>query len=211
MIGLEDLQWPVTYRFLTSSPYGFSSTELTLDMWRLIDRPEASKAAGPEIWKKSVALATSRSVRLELCEVMMWKLPTGPQIQDPGDRVGVQHLTPSHRDESLIIGMHASAQEARSTRRMAIFGFPRGWHEDGMLNEAGWDGGMLLGNVMGASFQHDAIGGGMQQLLHWTGVVPFSIDNIFGVAFRRVTSYSVCQYLGKAPDYELGLWPDHPL
>lgn len=211
MIRLDQLQWPVTYRFMTSSPHGFSSTELTLDMWRMIDRPEETKSAGPLIWERSVALATSRSVRLELVEVMMWKLPTGPQIVDPGDHVGRNALAPSDREHSLIIAMHDNVVDRRSTRRLAIFGFPRVWHRDGVLTSDGWDVGMQLGNVMGMSFSHDYIGGGFQQLHHWTGVEQFSLDNIFGVAFRRVTSWSVCQYVDKAPDYELGLWPDRPL
>lgn len=90
-------------------------------------------------------------------------------------------------------------------------GFPRNWGTDGMLNEAGWDESLRFAHVVAMGFSHDAISGGFQQLLHWTRVVPFDITNIFGVAFRKVTHWSVCQHLGKAPDYSLGLWPENPL
>lgn len=211
MISLADLQWPVTYRFLTSSPTGFSSTEFTLDMWRLIDRPVESKSIAPLIWARSVAYATSRSVRLELCEVMMWKLPTGPQIVSAGDNVGRNFLAPANRDKSLVVVSHTNHDDRYSSRRHAIMGFPRDWSTDGLLNDAGWDNALMYAHVLAMAFRHDEMGGGFQQLLHWTRVVPFDITNLFGVAFRRVTHWSVCHHVDKAPDYELGLWPDHPL
>lgn len=211
MISLESLQWPVTYRFLTSGPGGFSSTEFTLDMWRMIDRPDDTKAVAPLIWARSVAYATSHAVRLELCEVMMWKLPTGPQIVGAGDHVGHNMLTAGARDRSLILVSHDAVMDRFSSRRTAIHGFPRDWSTEGMLNEAGWTEGMRFGHVIAESFSHDTIGGGFQQLHHWTRVVPFDITNLFGVAFRRVNHWSICQHVGKAPDYELGLWPEHPL
>lgn len=180
-------------------------------MWRLIGKPDETKAIAPLIWKRSVAYATCQSSRLEICDVMIWKELTGPQIVDGQGLPGRNHLIAGAREDSLVIAAHTGHVDKYGTRRHILNGFPRDWHSGGQLNRAGWDNAMLLGNVLGMSFQHDAIGGGFQELLYWTNAVTPSVSNLFGVAFRRVTAYSVCEYLDRAPDFEVGLFPDNPL
>ena len=211
MVSLDDLQWPVSYRFITWAPGGFSSQEITVDMWRLIDRHDETLMAGELIWRRSIATAMVDSCRLELVEATIWKEVGVPGLCPVGGYTGHMSGMASHRDKSLVMAFHTNHADRWGTRRHYLHGIPRSWVADDVLSSEGWTGAMRLGHIYGMGLQHDSIGGGFQQLLHYTGVVPISPENILGVAFRRVTSYSVCQHVDKAPDLVLGLWPNNPL
>lgn len=211
MIALADLQWPVSYRFVTHDGDDFATQEITVDAWKLAGHLPETAAAGPLIWKESIATAMSSSVTLLFCEVMAWRGMAAPGIVAGGFARGHQFTAPAPRERSLVMGFHTGHGDRWGTRRHYLRGIPRGWSTDGLLNSAGWDGCMAYGHILCMGLQHDFISGGFQHLLHWTRVVPFAEENIWGVAFRRVTSYSVCEHVDKAPEYQLGVWPENPL
>jgi hypothetical protein len=54
----------------------------------------------------------------------------------------------------------------------------------------------------------DEIGGDLQHIIAYPGIVQPTIENLGGVLFRKVTHLKVMQYPDKAPDgLPSGLWP----
>lgn len=207
MLRIDDITWPVTYHFVASSGSGFFSWELSFDIPSLNTLEEETKAYGGEVWKASIATAICSSVRLEYWETLMHKVSPAAGIGVDAGARGRIIATPAPRDHTAIIGFNTDHADSFGRRRFYLYGMPHSWYGPNGLSEAGWTGAMGFAHLLAIGCSHH-FGAGLQQLLlpYWN-VIPADLGNIYGVAFRRVSSYNVFQFDERAPDANLTLWP----
>jgi hypothetical protein len=76
-----------------------------------------------------------------------------------------------------------------------------------MLTSRGWDSLMVWAQGVKMGLAGDELGGDLQHLISYRGLIDPSPSNLSGVLFRRVTHLKVLQYTDKAPDWQGGIWP----
>lgn len=207
MLGLDELTWPVSYRFVEIGSHGWTQTELSLNIPVLNGNHDKTIAAGPTLWQAIVAPATTSSTQLIYFECLIHHEAPLPVLSGASLAFGLQPGTPAARDHSGVLLLHSGHPDELAVRRIFAYGMPAAWTDGETLNDAGWDHLMAWahGVYMGAAA--DFIGGTMQLLHMYPRVLPVVPENLNGVAFRRVSDLRVCNYVDKAPDLFLGIWP----
>jgi len=210
MLGLDDLTWPCTYRFNCQSGSGPMSWELSVDIPAFNGLPDESRAIGGAIWNSTVATATTSSLVLLYYDFLIHK--AGPAVSIAGGfgLSGRQFGTPAPRNKSGVLTFNTHHGDRYGNRRHYLYGMPNNWQDANGLTSRGWDGCMAYAHLLAMGLQAHNGAGMMQHLIPYWNVVPADINNLFGVAFRRVASYSVYQHTDKAPDQFTTLWPPIP-
>lgn len=90
-------------------------------------------------------------------------------------------------------------------RRLDLPNTPRSWQSGGMLTNSGWDGLMQFAHGFKMGMAGTEIGGDLQHLIAYPGIVEPTIDNLSGTWLRKVTHLKVLQYTDKAPEWDGGV------
>jgi hypothetical protein len=207
MLGIDDLTWPVTYRYNCQGGSGWTSWEMSVDVPALNGLKDETIALGDRLFASTIATAICSSIDLVYYDYTIHKLGPAVSIAGGFSTGGRQFGTPAPRNHSGVVGFNTEHDDSYGRRRHYLFGMPNNWQDANGLTDRGWDGCMNYAHLLAMGLS-GAFGAGMMQLLiaYW-GVLPFSVPNVFGVAFRRVASYNVFQHTDKAPDGHNLLWP----
>lgn len=168
---------------------------------------DESVAIASRLWAAIVAPATTINVSLVYSEVIVWKLAPLPELVGSPGYTGLHGGAAAPRDRCAVTVFHTGHPDDFAARRYFHFGMPATWRDGDLISSAGWDNVMAWAQAVAMATAAAFVGGTMQQLLMYPGVVDQTPENLLGVAFRRVSSLRVCHYLDKAPDLSLGLWP----
>lgn len=207
MLGVDDLTWPITYRYVVAGGRGWTTWELSVDVPKLNAKIDESIQYGIQFFNATIATAICTSIDLVYFDYFLHKGAAVPGIFGPGEGRGKLFSTPAPRDKSAVISFNTGHMDKWGRRRHFLFGMPFNWQDGNLLTERGWDGAMHYAQLLAISLNAHFIGGDLQHLVAIWNVLPHTLDNPFGVAFRRVTSYNVFQYVDKAPDISEDLWP----
>lgn len=207
MIAIDELTWPISYRFVTVGSQGWTQQDLHVDAPGLNNDHDHSLALGRLLWQGVVATATTANVQLAYAFMVAWHISPLAEPFAPIGARGLRLGRAAPRAHSPVLLLHSGHNDDDAARRVFLYGAPAEWQDGELLTDAGWDNLMpwAYGLAMGvlANFC-----GGEVQLLHAyprrVDVVP---ENLGGVAFRRVSSLRVCQYVDKAPALSSELWP----
>jgi hypothetical protein len=207
MLDVSDLVWPVTYRWVVSHPTGFSSWEISVDAFNLNGHHDETVALGGRLFTASIATAICTSTRLEFFDYFIHKTMAAPSISGGAGLTGKLFGTPAPRRSSAALTFNTGHSDSYGRRQQYLYGMPNAWQDGAFLTNAGWDGVMGYAYLLAMGLQGQHFAGELQHLIPYWHVLPTSVPNFFGVAFRRVTSYNVFQYVEKAPELSTGLWP----
>jgi hypothetical protein len=209
MIGLDGFNDPVSFHYEMRTPFGYMAQDLSVDIKILLSEDSYVPAIGEQLWRAVIATAINHEVHLDLMWYVRWlrgplALPWPPLGSTNGRQFGA--WTP--KDETPIVLMHTGHADDYAARRLFAPAAPRTWVEDTILSKRGWDSMMMWAHGIKMGLAADEIGGDLQHIIAYPGIVPASIENPAGVLFRRVTHLKVVQYTDKAPDgLPSGLWP----
>lgn len=200
MIDLAELEWPVTYMYEVSAPWGLTRQELTVNVPALVDNFAATERLGLALWSLVTAPAVSGFVALQGLSWVPWRFgaaaPPSPTLPRFGDRIAV----PASRDNSPQLVFLTGHGDKASRRRFFLPGAPREWVSEGLLTREGFEqllphaSGMMLGLAT------PELGSGIEWLLVYPGEVQGNPDNPTGTCFRRVKHVRVCWHVDRAPD-----------
>lgn len=208
MLEAGDFNDPVSYRFEMRAPFGLIAAELTVDIKILINDASYYGTIGESLWSASIATAISTAVSLDLVWFVRWRasplaLPHVPSFA----RRGRQSGSPIGKAHCPLVVMHTGHSDNYAARRITLPSTPAVWQADGMLTSRGWDSLMAWAQGLRMGLAADDLGGDLQHLIAYPGVVEPTIDNLNGVGFRRVTHLKVLQFTDKAPNFDGGIWP----
>jgi hypothetical protein len=206
MLEPSELNDPVTFRYEMRTGWGLFTFSLSFDIRIDLDDGAYYGTIGAAIWNAAIATAICRTVNLDLVWLYRWRGTGAPFPYVPaGINRGHRGGTPANKARSAHVIMHTGHSDDLAARRLVLPQTPLSWQTDGMLNDGGWDALMefAFGFKMGtAAFD---IGGDLQHLIAYPGIVPVSIDNLSGTLLRPVTHLKVLQYTDKAPDWDGGV------
>lgn len=204
---ITDFHMPVSVRYVMHTPFGWTTSVFTFDIYDLDSDLSKLGACLWAAWNAVVAPATTVRTTLWYLEFVNWhtsplaQLYVGlPQVGRFVERVGA-------RDEQGVIILHDEKHDELSGRRFFTPGMPAAWAADGMLTDAGWDGLMNLINGWAMGLMGYFVGGSFSLFNVHVGVIDPSLSNPAGAGLRLVHSLRACQYVDKAPDLTVGLWP----
>lgn len=183
------------------------SWEISVDVPVFNGLVDESRALGSALWANTVATATCSSLVLLYYDYLIHKASPAVSIAGGFGNNGRIPLTPAPRNKSGVLSFNTHHDDGYGRRRHYLYGMPNNWQDQNGLTSRGWDGCMAYAHLLAIGLQNHSGAGLMQHLIPYWNVVPASIDNLFGVAFRRVLSYNVFQHTDKAPDVFTTLWP----
>lgn len=199
-IPLEHPFWPLTYRFIVSTPYGMSRTNLSINVPRFEGELEAAGKFGVALWGLTVAMATSDECWLTGLEVIQWKLaPIAVPVFISPVR-GLAPLSCGARAHSGCIMAHSGVSDGLAARRVVIPGLPTEWSASGFVTSVGLRAleGVAKVLVMGCGGE---IGGCPSELIvAYDGLLEPAPGNLSGVAFRHCEYLVPVQHTTRAPD-----------
>jgi len=206
MFEPSELNDPVTYRYEMRTNWGLMTFSLSFDI--LIDLDDSSYYGiiGGAIWNGAIATAICTTVNLDLIWLYRWRGSGSPfPIVPAGFNRGRLTGTPANQAKSVHVMMHTGHSDDLGARRLVLPNTPLRFQTDGLLNDRGWDAIMefAFGFKMGTG--GNEIGGDLQHLIAYPGIVDVTPTNLAGVGLRRVTHLKVLQYTDKAPDWDGGV------
>lgn len=207
VLEASDLTWPVTYRFNCQGGGRLMSWEMSVDAFALNGLHDETVALGPALFTASIATAISSSISLLYYDFLIHKESPAPSIGGGAFAGGRQFALPAPRAKTGVIALETGIDDERGYRRHYLNGMPNNWQDENGLTSRGWDGAMAYAHLLCMGMSGSLLGGQLQLLLAYWNILPRTIDNFFGVGFRRVTSYSVFQYTEKAPGTGEAIWP----
>jgi len=208
MLEIGDLNEPVSYRYEMQTPWGLVAQDISVDIRILIQHPGSIPAIGRQIWLGGIATAISRDVSLSALWYVRWRAAplSFPGMTTLFDR-GRQGGTPAGKAHTAIVMMHTGHADNKAARGLYLPSTPLSWQSGGMLTSRGWDALLSWAQGFKMGLAGSELGGDIQHVIAYPGIVPATVDNLGGVLFRRVTHLKVLQYTDKAPDFQGGLWP----
>lgn len=200
MIGLEELEWPVSFGYIVQAPWGTTRQMLTVNVPTLTDNLAATRRLGWLLWGIITAPAVVGDVRLTHVSVTFWKslgvaVPM-PVTEIPGNRIG----TAARRADTPQMVMLTGHGDDDGKRRWFLPGAPSHWTRGGLLTVDGYEA--LLPHATGCmlGLATPGLGSGIEWLIAYPGILQETPGNLTGTAFRKVTHLRVVHHLDKAPE-----------
>jgi hypothetical protein len=200
MDGLLAYEWPVTWRYHVSAPFGRTQQLLTVDVPAFAGSIEHSQQLGLELWSRGLAGASTVGLELLEWDTVCWRLaPAALPLQAFGAR-GHNSGPSTGRDRAAFLTLETGLLDSFGFRRLCLPAIPESWALGNQLSFAGWDGLLTIAEGLNIGLQQPIAGGPYQWLIPYPELLPASPSNPSGVAFRKVTKVRVCSFLDRAPD-----------
>jgi hypothetical protein len=207
MLALEEIPYPVSWRYLLQTPHGFSQCSLSADVPYLSDKPEFAAAVGAKLWESSLATASTLSTALRVIQTVQWKLSPVAQVQAVTDAYGTRDEDTAPADSTAVLVALTGHLDSYGRRRVFLPGTPASWVEDRMLTKKGAEGLQELarGMILGLTPPHEDKD--IRWLTYYPSALRYDVAPFQRVGFRRVTNVRVCHYAERMPDLSLSLFP----
>lgn len=183
------------------------SWELSVDVPVFNGLHDETVKLGLELWNYTIATAISSSVVLLFMDYAIHKEQPAVSIAGGFGSHGQRFETPAPRSKSGVLSFNTHHDDGNGRRRHYLYGMPNNWQGTNGLTSRGWDGCFAYAHLLAMGLQSHSGAGNIQHLLAYWNVLPVTLDNLYGVAFRRVLSYNVFEHTDKAPDQFTTLWP----
>lgn len=208
MIGIDELNDPVSFRYEVRTPFGLVLQYMTVDIKILISDGGHYPAIGEALWNASIATAITRSARLDTFWWVRWKaaplaLPAAPGLLSRGRQDG----TSASKGHTVQVMLHTGHSDDLAPQLLQLPSTPIAWQTDTMLNERGWSNLMTWAQGVKMGLAADDLGGDLQQLIAYPRIIEPTTENLSGTLFRKVTHIKVLQFTDTCPDFAGGLWP----
>jgi len=207
LVRLDQLTWPISWRFTISAPWGQYAQVITVEAPELFGEREKSQKLGELVYQSLVASATTFQTRCIYIETVVWRGGSFPWPSSPDQLRGDHFAASTARHDTGVLVLHTGHADGLARRRFYLGGMPSTWTSGRLLNVEGAERlqelarGMIVGLVTGSGHLP------MRLLLAY----PRKLDlgGVFGpvVGFRFVEHIRVCQYTERAPDLSEELWP----
>lgn len=206
-IALDDVAWPVTWRWHTRGPWGDTTQEVTVNVPGLEGDIAGSMRLGGLLWERSVAAATTSEMQLREWDTVCWRFADAglPSLDPP--KIGRLAGTPAARKDTPVIVLHTDHLDTLAMRRFFVPGVPDRWIEDELVTRGAFHALEALGHVMTMGLQGHLTGGPMIWMIAYPQLIEPSIANHGGVAFRRVEYLRICHHTRPAPLPSVQPWP----
>lgn len=206
-LKISELVWPISARYHLRTPLGRTTHELHVDVPMLNGDLESSKLFAAPLWQACLATASTRGVRVDWIETIVWKQGPFPFISVPLLSRGQQFGSYAARRDSAVILLENSDTGFLKSKRIYLPCMPANWQHDGLLTDRGWDALMQQCFTMAMGASAYFAGGEVQMLSCWPRYRRPTVEDITGVAFLLVSDYRVCQYTDRFPDEGPTIWP----
>jgi len=199
--------WLISYRYWITAPWGETRQELTLNVPSLLSNPDASIALGVHLWKRGIAPAITRHVRMWAYETVLWHQLPFPNMTPVDDAYGLLDGAAAPRADTPYVGFHSDHSDDMGMRRFFLPGAPASWISGRQLTRGGRDALEGWGIMLGAACSSYLIGAPMQLQLLFNELLVPSAGNITGAAFRPVKWVRGFEHTARAPEPSSGVWP----
>lgn len=180
---------------------------LTVDAPGVQNMGEATKRLGLELWRRAVALATTRSTTLLYYEWVAWhQLPIAvPELV--GDTFGLIDGNPCPRADTPTVVFHTGHSDDLARRKFPLWGAPSFWMAGRRMTHGGLAAVETWGQIVMIGLSAHLTGAPMQLLLAYPNLLPAAVGNPSGVAFRRVEEIHGYLLPDRAPEPSQEPWP----
>jgi len=201
-----ELNDPVRFRYEVRTNWGRMVQNVDVDIMIDLDDSDYYGIIGGAIWNGAIATAICATVNLELVWLYRWRAAGAPFPTVPaGINRGRRFATPTGQAHSAIVMMCTGHPDDYGARRLDLPNTPASWQAGGLLTDRGWDGLMQFAHGFKMGLAGSEIGGDLQHLIAYPGIVDPTPDNLSGTWLRKVTHLKVLQYTDKAPDWDGGV------
>jgi|SRR5215207_519092 len=207
VIPLEELEWPVSYRYVYQLPWGQTSTTLTVDAPGLQGSIEQSKTLGGILWELGIATAITLGAVLVRYDMLCWRFLAAPLPILDGVRRGLLGGAPAGRGDAAMAVLMTGHPDSMGYYRMPLGGIPASWVVDGQLTLGGRDAIEVWGGMMLMGITGHLTGAPLSWLVPYRGALAPSVANPGGHAFRRVMGVAGMLHTRIAPEVSSGPWP----
>lgn len=197
----------MSVQYAMTTPWGWTQQVLSFDIPGLEAAPDKTAAVLWNYWQGLAATAATRNASLIYITYVQWKSSPAPNIYAGLQLSGLHFGPAAARDRSGVLLLHSGHDDKNACRRFFVPSMPVSWQDGELLTDAGWDGLMALAHGWAMGVLSNYCGGEAQLLHAYPRILPIVPENLGGVAFRRVVSLRVLQYVGKAPDWSSEMWP----
>lgn len=199
---LLELQWPVTFNWTMSVPWGFARMALTVEAPTLVNDPMATAHAVNQLWTAAIAPAISFLTTLVDGGAYLWKLGWSTS-RDGTFPVGMNGIFPAGPSHGVAVVMHSGHTDRAARRRLIFPTCPRAWIDDhGQLEHDG--AGKMLTHLRGmfAGLNGTIENAPMAWLLPNPTAFHDPITGFGRVGFRSVEHLRLCSYTVPVPDID---------
>lgn len=207
VIPLEDVPWPITYRFHVELPWGESVQYLTVDAAALAGDLESSMALGGQLWRRGIAPAMSLQTRLLGWDALMWRFVDAALPVLDGNSRGLLAGPAAPRAHAAVAVLMSDVGGSFAYQRAHLPGSPAAWLDGDKLSLNGRDALEAWGGMMLMGLSGHITGGPLRWLLPYRGVLTPTPGNPGGHAFRRVDYVLGMHHTRAAPVPSLAPWP----
>lgn len=207
MIDLEDVAFPITWRFNLSTSWGASSQEITMNVPGFTHDLPPAIALGVFMWRDIISTILTTRVVLDFVEVVRWKISPLPLLGAAGAPAGQIHAQRTSRENSGVLVLHTGHYDAAARRRFYVPNMPVSWVADRLMTDAGTKALYDFAAIMLGGSSFELPGAPLEWMIPYPDVIAPTLANLRGVAFRRVQYVRVCSFPDKAPDTVPIDWP----
>lgn len=203
MWRMEEGDYPLSYRFGVSAPWGRSHFDLT---WNIPTAPQIGlmfPEYGQFMLRASIALAMSWRARVDSAWVCRWAEDAVWTPLDWSQLAGQESGAVAARGDSACITMMSDHTDPEGFRRLTIPGVPAAFAEEGMLTTYGAEQVQTLARAMIAGTGLDMGASSPVWMMLYPNAYPEGIVPAARVGFRYVRRVRVCQHTDRAPDFRL--------
>lgn len=207
LLPLEDVPYPISWRYILQTPHGFTQQTLTADVPYLANRPDLGGALGARLWLSSLATASTASTALTVVQTVQWKQSSVAEVQAVTDTYGTRSGLTAAADSTAVLVALTGHQDTYGRRRLFLPGTPASWVQDRMLTQNGAAKLQELARalVLGIGLPHGDKD--IRWLNYYPGAITYEDPPFHRVGFRRVSHVRVCHYAERQPDLAVTAFP----
>lgn len=207
LLDPASLTWPCSFRYHLRTDWGDTQQVLSVDAPGVANLQGASTKLGLELWRRSVAIATTRQVSLLWWETVTWRTSSIPVPQVASSVFGLLSGNPSRREDTPHLELLTGHDDPLGFRRFPLAGSPSDWHDGHQLTFGGMNAVELTGRIMFCGMSNVLAAAPMRWLLAYPDLLPASAENPSGVGFRAVTDVRCFRHILRTPEPSSEPWP----
>lgn len=207
VMKIDDLVYPISYRWHLDTPFGATQVELTVDGEGIDGFFDGAPRLGELLFMAAIAPAIHHNVSCRMIESMVWKEALVPTITFPQGVQGLRFGGRLGREHGVCLVLHSGDHDSLALQRIIIPTPDPDWVEGGLLTVAGAEQLQTLARGWVYGMTRIINGSDLRLLIMHPNVVPSPLKEVKRPGFRDVQYIRVLQHTERVPEQGPVDWP----